>query len=118
LTSPKFQEVLAELRGQFEFVVVDTPPVLAVTDPVAVAPRVDGVLMVFRMTKHARPSAERAREQLGAVGARVLGVIVNASSARSAGYGGYGYSYQYDFQYSDNYATADEQPPITLPKKG
>ena len=107
LTSPKFQEVLAELKGLFDFVIVDTPPVLAVTDPSAVAPRVDGVLLVFRMTKSARPAAERAREQLGAVGARMLGVVVNAAAARSAGYAGYGYAYQYDYVYSDDYAHSD-----------
>jgi capsular exopolysaccharide synthesis family protein len=122
LTSPKFQEVLAELKGMFDFVIVDTPPVLAVTDPSAVAPRVDGVLLVFRMTKTARPTAERAREQLGAVGARVLGVIVNAASARSAGYAGYGYAYQYDYVYADDYAhTDDDSPAVTggkPPKKG
>ncbi len=103
LTSPLFADMLKKLRESFDFVIVDTPPVLAVSDPSAVAPRVDGVLLVFRMTKNARPVAERAREQLDAVGARVVGVIVNASSARSAGYGGYGYAYQYEYQYVDDY---------------
>lgn len=104
LTAPKFSEVLRELRESFDFVIVDTPPVLAVSDPSVVAPRVDGVLLVFRMTKNARPVTERAREQLGAVGARMLGVVVNASSARSGGYGGYGYAYQYEYQYAESYA--------------
>ena len=116
LTSPKFQEVLAELKGLYDFVVIDSPPVLAVSDPVAIASRVDGVLMVFRMTKRTRPAAERTREQLAAVGARILGVVVNASADRSAGYSGYGYAYRYDYQYTDNYTTADE--PLQLPKKG
>ena len=108
LTSPKFTEVLRDLRERFDFVIVDTPPVLAVSDPSAVAPRVDGVLLVFRMTKNARPLTERAREQLAAVGARMLGVIVNASAERSAGYGGYGYAYQYEYQYAESYTDQDQ----------
>jgi capsular exopolysaccharide synthesis family protein len=116
LTSPKFQDLLSELKGQYDFVVIDSPPVLAVSDPVAIAPRVDGVLMVFRMTKHTRPNAERTREQLAAVGARILGVVVNASAERSSGYAGYGYAYQYDYHYTDSYTTTDE--PLALPKKG
>jgi len=110
LTSPKFSDVLRDLREKFDFVIVDTPPVLAVSDPSAVAPRVDGVLLVFRMTKNSRPVAERAREQLGAVGARMLGIVVNASNTRSSGYGGYGYAYQYEYQYAESYA---EQEPAT-----
>jgi hypothetical protein len=53
---------------------------------------------------------------LAAVGARILGVVVNASAERSGGYSGYGYVYQYDYQYTDAYATTDE--PLALPKKG
>lgn len=108
LTAPKFSEVLRELREMYDFVIVDTPPVLAVSDPSVVAPRVDGVLLVFRMTKNARPVTERAREQLAAVGARMLGVVVNASSARSGGYGGYGYTYQYEYQYAEHYADQEQ----------
>jgi succinoglycan biosynthesis transport protein ExoP len=114
LTRPKFQELLAELRTMYDYVLVDTPPVLAVADPKEVARRVDGVLMVIRMTKDARPKAERATEDLAGVGARILGVVVNASTARTAGYGGYGYSYQYTEGYT-NYGPDDAKP---LPKKG
>jgi capsular exopolysaccharide synthesis family protein len=114
LTSPQFQQVLSELRTIYDFVIVDSPPLLAVTDPAVVAPRVDGVLLVFRMTKKARPMAERACEQLAAVGANVLGVVVNGSQSAargSYGYGysygsayGYGYGYKYsDYQYTDHY---------------
>jgi polysaccharide biosynthesis transport protein len=101
LTAPKFQEVLDDLRANYDFVIVDTPPVLAVSDPAAVAPRVDGVILVFRMTKDARPAAERATSDLTAVGGTLLGVVVNASTEREMGYG-YGHGYRYDYQYSDS----------------
>jgi succinoglycan biosynthesis transport protein ExoP len=103
LTTPRFQEILDDLRANYDFVIIDTPPVLAVSDPAAVAPRADGVILVFRMTKDARPAAERATSDLAAVGGRVLGVVVNASTEREMGYG-YGHAYKYDYQYSDSYS--------------
>ncbi len=102
LTSPRFKEILADLRSSYDYVLLDTPPVLAVSDPAAVASRADGVILVFRMTADAGPNAERAKEELMAVSARILGVVVNASSERDMGYG-YGYNYKYEYKYSDSY---------------
>src|SRR5262249_3549316 len=45
LTSPRFKHLLDEMREQYDFVLVDTPPLLAVTDPCVVAPRVDGLFL-------------------------------------------------------------------------
>jgi capsular exopolysaccharide synthesis family protein len=104
LTSPRFKEVLDEIRGQFEFVVVDTPPLLAVTDPCAVAPRVDGVLLNIRVSKNARPNAERAKEILSTLGVNVLGLVVNGVDENGAGgYGGGHYGYGYGYAYSNGY---------------
>ncbi len=118
LTSPEFQAIVDKLRAEYDFVIIDTPPVLAVSDPLVVAPRVDGVLLVFRMTKKARPTAERAREQLAAVGSNVLGVVVNGTGQRRDDYYGYGYGYnygygyqyqyQYEYEYADDYS--DDEP--------
>jgi len=126
LTSPEFQAVVDKLRADFEFVIIDTPPVLAVSDPLVVAPRVDGVLLVFRMTKKARPTAERAREQLAAVGSNVLGVVVNGTGQRREDYYGYGYGYnygygyqyqyQYEYEYADDYSDDElSNPELVLP---
>jgi capsular exopolysaccharide synthesis family protein len=109
LTSPEFPQVLEQLRSAYDFVIVDTPPLLAVSDPAVVAPRADGVVVVFRMTKKARPAAERAREQLAALGANVLGVVVNGYSGTARAYDGYNYGsgpgYRYaDYQYVDAYS--------------
>ncbi len=104
LGSPQFQQVLAELKERYDFVIIDSPPLLAVADPAIVAPQVDGVLLVFRMTKTSRPTAERAREVLAGVGANALGVIVNAASYATKGYGSnYEYRYNYgNYDYSDH----------------
>ena len=78
-------------------VILDSPPVLAVTDPLNVAPRVDGVLVILRLNKNARNVARRTLSSLEEVGANVLGIIVNGvgQDQGSYGYGKYGYSYGY-----------------------
>ena len=101
--------MLAELRSRYDYVIVDTPPLLAVSDPRVVAQRVDGVLMVFKITKKARPQAERAREQLADMGANLLGIVVNGDGANGLrDQAGYNYQYAYDYQYGQSYT--DEEP--------
>ena len=115
LTSPRFKELLDIIRAQYDYVLIDTPPLLVVTDPCVVAPRVDGVLMAIRVTKNGRPFAERAKEILNSLGAHVLGVVVNGLGGNAGGrygygydsynYGyGYGYTYRYSYTYTDEYS--------------
>jgi len=121
LTSPDFDRVLGELRDQYDYVLVDTPPLLAVTDPCIVAGRVDGVLLAIRVSKNGRPAAERAKDLLSNLGANILGIIVNGVG-REAG-SGYGYSYyQYD-EYSYQYRSSEDEADkpvesVKLPAKG
>lgn len=117
LTSHKFEELLDELKQQYDFLVIDTPPLLAVTDPCVVAARADGVLLVVRNTKRAAQDATRATDMLDSLGATTLGVIVvGTEDHQSHGYGtygyggsrhgkgryGYGYGYEYGHQYGEN----------------
>ena len=96
LSSPRFGELLGVLREQYDFVIVDTPPVLVVTDPSAVASCVDGVLLAMRLHKNSRDSLLRATELLASLGANVLGVVVNGVGTKSPyGHGRSGYDYSY-----------------------
>jgi capsular exopolysaccharide synthesis family protein len=104
LSSPRFSEILSEIRTKFDFVLVDTPPLLAVTDPCVVAPRVDCVVLTLRLSKKCGPQAERAREILATLGAKVLGVVVNGVTYRS-GSGTYGGG-KYEYTYSQNEYTS------------
>jgi polysaccharide biosynthesis transport protein len=105
LTSPRFQEMLQEIRSKFDFVIVDTPPVLVVTDPCVVAPRVDGVVLALRLARNVRPSAERARDVFASLGANVLGVVVNGvgDGRQVYGYSTYQYGYKYEYRYDYTY---------------
>jgi capsular exopolysaccharide synthesis family protein len=108
LTSQRFLDLLVTLREQFDIILVDTPPLLAVSDPSVIAPRVDGVLLTIRVAKNGRPAAERAREILTNLGANVYGVVVNGiDSGTDEGYGASQYGYTYHYAYGYMYDAAD-----------
>lgn len=126
LTSPRFKELLDIIRAQYDYVILDTPPLLVVTDPCVVAPRVDGVIMAIRVTKNGRPFAERAKEILNSLGANVIGVVVNGLGGQGGGrygygydsynYGyGYGYTYRYSYTYTDEYSAEKGQSYYAAP---
>ncbi len=89
LTSPQFADLIEVLREQYDFVLIDTPPVLAVTDPGIVSARVDGVIMALRIRKNGRPGAVRARKILRDLDANMLGIVVNGIDQRGGAYGYY-----------------------------
>lgn len=91
LGAQRMTELLARLRAEWDLVIVDTPPVLAVADASILAPRLDGVLLVVRAGQVGYPQAKRAKEALDAVGARVLGAVVDGVQCQ----GGDGYYYYY-----------------------
>ena len=93
LASQQFEEFLGWARDHYDFVIVDTPPLLAVSDPGNVASRVDGVLMALRLGKRARAKGSEGRDILERVGANILGVIINGVNAR----GDYGYQSGYRY---------------------
>jgi capsular exopolysaccharide synthesis family protein len=97
LAKPQFEQLLQVLRERYDYVIVDTPPVLAVTDPCGVAARVDGVIVCMRLSRHTRDLGRRTIEQLRDVGATLTGIVINGVEERDAyGYGNYRYS---DYRY-------------------
>ena len=70
-------EMLKAARTAYDFIIIDTPPILAISDPAIIAPHIDGLLLVVRMGKNRRAVAERARALIDAHSIRLYGVIVN-----------------------------------------
>jgi len=98
LSRPEFEHLIEVLREKFDYVIIDTPPILAVTDPTSVAPRVDGVLLAMRLSRHTRDLGRRTLEQLRDVGAMVSGIVINGvDEADGYGYGSYRYA---DYKYN------------------
>ena len=69
--------MLARLRPEYDFVVVDSPPVNQYADASVLANKVDGVILVIEADRTPLAEAEAAKRQLERVGARILGVVLN-----------------------------------------
>lgn len=94
LGSERFSALLADLRETFDYVLIDAPPVQLVSDPAIVASQADGVILVLDAQSTRKLSAKRSMRSLEAVGAKVLGTVMNnVKPARDGTYGGYSYSY-------------------------
>jgi len=90
--------ILNELKQRARIVIVDTPPILGVSDPVALAPIVDGYLLVVRGGKTRSEHLRESVRLLSGVGATIFGVVLNdLSRTEGVGYG-YGYGYGYGAQ--------------------
>ncbi|WP_210494642.1 polysaccharide biosynthesis tyrosine autokinase [Patulibacter sp. SYSU D01012] len=89
LSSESMERVLLELRERFEYVVIDTPPLLPVADAAIVSTKADGVVFVARFGAVTRPEVERAIGNLSAVGSRVYGIVATHVSRGAIGSGGY-----------------------------
>ncbi|AZS35607.1 Tyrosine-protein kinase YwqD [Microbacterium lemovicicum] len=77
LTSELLRGVIAEAREQYDFVIVDTPPVLAVSDPLWLAPLVDGIVIVVRSRVTKRDALRRTLLALESSPTPVLGLVLN-----------------------------------------
>ena len=86
LGSERMRDLLNKFRKRFDFVVIDTPPVLAVTDAVVLSKSADGVLLVVRSAETTEQSLLRARDLLLRVNARIAGVLVNRANIHSSDY--------------------------------
>jgi Mrp family chromosome partitioning ATPase len=93
LSSGRASEVLASARGQADFVLVDCPPVLPVTDAAALSAKVDGTLLVVNAGATSTKELVHALDLLKRVGAPMLGTVLNGVTSE----GGYGYAYSYEY---------------------
>jgi succinoglycan biosynthesis transport protein ExoP len=100
LASTNMRDVLEELRGQYDHIVVDTPPTLSVTDAVVLSPRADAIVLVIRSGQTTKQALRRSRDVLLQVNAKVSGVLLNAVDLSSPDYY---YYYEYKSKYSRYY---------------
>ena len=98
LASEAMPQLVRGWREQFRYIVIDTPPVLAVTDAVVCARIADAVVLVARSEKTGRQSLVRARDLLKKVRANIAGVVVNDLSFDSVEYRQYYGYYGNDHQ--------------------
>ncbi|NHN34318.1 CpsD/CapB family tyrosine-protein kinase [Paenibacillus agricola] len=83
LASKRMTGLLNELREQYDMIIVDTPPIMAVTDSQIVATKCDGVLLVLDSGTVKREVALMAKQKLELVNAKILGVVLNKMSKKN-----------------------------------
>ena len=99
LSSHKLSEAIAELRKEYKFIVLDSPPVMAATDAVILSVQADGVLLVVRSGETPKEAFSRTCDLLTSVKCHLLGVVLNAVNPSAPDYY---YSYRY-YPYSEGY---------------
>ncbi len=98
LNSTRMNEVIDLLSQHFDHIVLDTPPLLAVTDALVLAPRVDGVILVIDPKRSKRAAVKHAIGQLKSVNANLLGVVLNNIKSKNSRYY-YNKNYYYDSEH-------------------
>ncbi len=89
LSSPRFSEMIKEASEEYDYVLVDCPPVLPVTDAAIVGRQVDWSVLIYQVGKVPRNALRRAKFHLSNVGAHVLGLAMNDVKAEIGGYSPY-----------------------------
>jgi capsular exopolysaccharide synthesis family protein len=111
LGSAKMESTLNTLAEQYDYVIVDSPPVLAVTDAVVLSRCADGVLLIVDASQSRGAQLKQATQQLKSTNAHIIGVILNQLSPKNDGY--YSYYYYRHSYYLDDSDNGDENE---LPK--
>jgi succinoglycan biosynthesis transport protein ExoP len=105
----RFERVLDDLRSRFQLVLVDSPPILPVSDARLIAPHTDGVIMVLSAGRQKPGALRSALEKLALAGAQVAGVVLNEAGQDRDAADAY-YAYQYDERWSQ----PSREPPVPV----
>lgn len=101
LASHAMEEMLKQWRKNFDRIILDSSPILAVADSLSLAPQADGVMVVVRSGVTRKKALLRTRELLRRVGSHISGTVVNDVNLRLENY--YTYSKRYGYGYKSNY---------------
>src|SRR5207253_11399701 len=98
LSAPAMSGFLHSVRDVYDVILVDTPPILPVTDSPIVASQADGVVLVYQAGKVGRLVLKRAKVHVENVGGKVWGVVLNDVKTEIAGYA---YTHYYTHYYGE-----------------
>jgi capsular exopolysaccharide synthesis family protein len=105
LSSNEMKNLLQFLRGRFKHVIVDSPPAISFTDAAILSTLVDGVVLVAMANKSSIHLMRRFKQRLGAIGARIYGVVLNGIKSGSMEYEYYGSGYYNYYKHSPTDST-------------
>ena len=98
LSAEPMQKLVEDLKGAFDYVILDTPPVSVVTDAAILGRYADGALLCVRSDYAPKETVQLAKERLTAVGVRILGVVLTGFDAKND-HKSSAYSYTYEYEY-------------------
>jgi succinoglycan biosynthesis transport protein ExoP len=108
LSSSRFDDLLRILRKRYEYVIIDCPPLLLVTDAALVSAKSDGTVLVVHAGMTKKPHFKGSLDALTTVGTTIFGVILNKIPEKSVNFE-YGYRYGHPKYYGISYATTSVQ---------
>jgi capsular exopolysaccharide synthesis family protein len=91
VSSERMETLLASVSAEYDFIVIDSPPLACATDSVVMSVLVDGVILVVQSGKSPRQIVQHARKELASVGARLFGVVLNSVDFKHEGAADYYY---------------------------
>ena len=110
LTSQKMAALLEKMKAEYDYVLLDTPPIMPVTDAAALSHRADGVLLVIASNGIGPSEAKMAKTRLELAGANIIGCVLNKVEVSQHRYGSYGYgNYGYYYYYGDKKDSQGEE---------
>ena len=111
LGSGRMRELVDHLAQEADLVLLDSPPVLAVTDASVLATITDGVIVVVDPARSKRRDLQRTREAIEGVGGNILGIVINRLTKAGSTYYYYYYQHNYGYQYRYSYGYAARAEP-------
>ena len=111
IDSKALVDLIAKFKSRFDVILFDAPPVLPVTDASLLAPKVDGVIMVYEIGRTSREGLMRAKVQLEAVNAKIFGVVLNHTQAQTEQISAYPYYKKYKYYGKEDSQTQEHKVP-------
>ena len=99
LSSDSMGDLLDRMRGTYDCVIIDTPPLNVVSDALALSPKTEGIVMILQNNRTTHDQYQKAAAGLEFAGAKLLGVVINDSDEKSARYKYSGKKYKYGYRY-------------------
>jgi succinoglycan biosynthesis transport protein ExoP len=114
LGSTVMRDIVRALKTRYDWVLIDTPPVLAMADTPVLCPFVDGIILVVASEASTRPAIQRAIDQLSSVGGTITGAVLNKVDLKRNSY----YYSQYYGEYYRSYYSEAESPKKAVAASG
>jgi succinoglycan biosynthesis transport protein ExoP len=115
--SARMTEFLEKVRGKYDRVVLDCPPISAVSDPLVISAKSDGIIFVTKFNKIRREHAIRSVQRIQNAGIHIMGVVINDIDFEGKDSYYYSYYYYQNRYYSSHYKTKPDDAPSAKPAK-